>query len=319
VHDLLPGAQKIIQMCMAVRPGERLLIVTDSGISPRIARALALAGAEAGAAVTVLSTVPLQNPGGEPTPEVAAAMLESDVILAPTSRTLYHSQAALAACGKGARLLALTELTEEAMCSGGIEADFVGLRPRVERVREAFEKGHRVRVTAPGGTDLTLSIAGRQPHVCSGLCIDAGRRMGFPDVEVFIAPLEAETDGVLVVDASATGIGLMDAPVRIVVEKGAATSIEGGQKAAEIRDILARTGDPRAYTLAELALGLNDCARVIGKIIEDEGTYGTGHFALGSNAFFGGENPAPIHFDMVYWKPTVEIDGVVLMKDGELT
>ena len=331
--NLLPGARKIVQMCMAVQPGERLLIVTDSGISPRIAQALAEAGRQAGASVTVLTTAPLQHPGDAPPPEVATAMLEADVILAPTSRTLYHSGAALAACGNGARLLALTELTEDAMCVGGIEADFAALQPRVERVRAAFEVGRRVRVAAPGGTDLTLSIAERQPHVCSGLCRLPGQRMGFPDVEVFIAPIEAETCGILVIDASATGIGLMDAPVRITVEKGVATAIEGGQKAAEIREILARTEDKsaryccgassrpakRARTVAEFALGLNDCARVIGNIIEDEGTYGTGHFALGNNIFFGGKNPAPIHFDMVYWKPTVEIDGAILMRNGALS
>ena len=48
----------------------------------------------------------------------------------------------------------------------------------------------------------------------------------------------------------------------------------------------------------------------------DEGIYGTGHFALGNNLGFEGKNDAPLHLDMVYWKPTIYLDNQLFMKDG---
>ena len=317
--ELAPGARTIVEVCAGTKRGEKLLILTDTGISPRIAEALAIAGKAAGAVVTVMTMSPLSRPGEEPPAMVAAAMTEADVILSPTTRTLYHSQAAINATAKGARLIVLTEMTEQMLISGGIEADFMALQPRVKRVVEAFAAGESVHVTSPGGTDITLKLTGRLPYTCSGICHKPGEKMGFPDIEVFVAPIEDQTNGILVIDASATAIGLMDAPVTLTIEKGLVKSVEGGRKAAEIRDILEKAGSASAYVVAEFALGLNDRSHIIGNIIEDEGTYGTGHFALGSNVFFGGANSAPIHFDMVYWHPTVEIDGELLMQDGILT
>ena len=55
-----------------------------------------------------------------------------------------------------------------------------------------------------------------------------------------------------------------------------------------------------------------------GRIIEDEGAYGTCHVALGSNVHFGGTLRAPLHLDMVMWEPRLVVDGRVLMDQGRL-
>ena len=41
--------------------------------------------------------------------------------------------------------------------------------------------------------------------------------------------------------------------------------------------------------------------------------------ALGSNASFGGINPAPVHIDMVQNTPTIYIDDEEICRDGRLT
>lgn len=316
--ELAIGARKIVEVCAGAKPGENLLILTDTGISPRIAEALAIAGKAAGTQVVVMTMSPLSKPGEEPPSIVAAAMAEADIILSPTTRSVYHSQATKTASAKGARLIALTELTENAMIHGGIEADFIALQPRVEMLMKAFEAGKKVHVSAPGGTDLYLEIDGRKPYACSGICDKPGDKMGFPEMEVFIAPLETKTNGALVIDGSATAMGLIEQPIRLCVEQGYVKEIVGTAKADQLRAILKNTDDPQSYVIAEFALGLNDKSKVVGNIIEDEGAYGTGHFALGSNIFFGGENKAPMHLDMVYWEPSVEIDGKWIMRKGVL-
>jgi len=108
---------------------------------------------------------------------------------------------------------------------------------------------------------------------------------------------------------------VVDAPIRITISRGRALSIEGGG-AERILAALDATGHPDADTLAELAFGLNPEAIIRGVIVEDEGLAGTGHVALGSNVFFGGTSTAPIHLDFVYRRPTLTLDGVVVIQDG---
>jgi len=316
--EMAKGAKKILELCGNVKKGDRVLIVTDTGIEWSITESLAIAARAAEAEVAVVLTLPGEKPGEEPSPMVASAMLGADVILSPTTRTIYHSVAAGKALEKGARLLSLTEITEKILISGGIDADFIGLQPVVEKVKELFGKGKRAHITTEAGTDLWVNMEGRPAHACSGLCHHPGDKLGIPEVEVFIAPVENDTNGILVVDACIAGIGRVETPVTIKIEKGRAVSITGGSEAERLKNILRETGEEKAYIIAEFALGLNDKARVIGDIIEDEGAYGTGHFAFGNNVHFDGQNDADLHLDMVYWHPTVEIDGAVIMKNGVL-
>lgn len=312
------GARKIVELCGNVKKGEKVLIVTDTGIDGSIAEVLAAAAAAAGAEVAVIVTVPGQTPGEEPSPMVASAMLGADVILSPTTRTIYHSMATRRALEKGARLLSLTEITEKILVSGGIDADFLSLQPVVAAAKTMFDKGKKAHITTKAGTDLWVNIEGRPAHACSGLCHKPGEKLGIPEVEVFIAPVEEDTNGTLVIDACIAGIGKIHTPVTIKIERGKALSIIGGSEAERLRNTLEETKAENSYTIAEFALGLNDKAKVIGDIIEDEGAYGTGHFAFGNNIHFDGANNAKIHLDMVYWRPTVEIDGMVVMRDGIL-
>ncbi len=317
--ELAKGAKKIVEVCANIKKGENVLIITDNGISPKIAEALAIASTAAGGNVSVIITSPGKNPGEEPNKIIAAAMSEADMIFSPTTRTVYHSNATKVALEKGARLISLTECQEQNLISGGIDADFLALKPRVDFVEEKFNITKKAHITAPGGTDITLDISNRPAYTCSGICHEPGTKIGFPELEVFIAPNEDTVEGVLVIDASASEIGSISTPIVLEIKKGKVVSIRGGKEAEKLRNILESTKDPGSYVIAEFAVGLNDKAKVIGNIIEDEGVYGTGHFAVGNNIHFSGKNKAKIHLDMVYWKPTIEIDGrEFIMKDGEL-
>ncbi|MBW2123932.1 MAG: aminopeptidase [Deltaproteobacteria bacterium] len=316
--ELAKGAKKIVETCAGVKQGENVLIITDNGRPSSVAEALAAAAGAVDGNVTVMVTSPLKLPGQEPGRIVAAAMKEADVILAATTRTLGHSSALAEALKAGARCLALTECTEQTLTSGAIEADFTALKPLVDLVARRFDAAGRAHVRAPAGTDVRLDIAERKAATCSGICHEPGQMIGIPDLEVYIAPIEEKTEGRLVIDASFSGFGLVEDPVLIEVENGKVQSIKGGKEAVRLQSLLDSMDDPACRVIAELAVGLNPKGAVRGNIIEDEGVYGTGHFALGNNIGFGGTNRAPIHFDMVYWKPTIELDGEIFMEEGRL-
>jgi leucyl aminopeptidase (aminopeptidase T) len=69
--------------------------------------------------------------------------------------------------------------------------------------------------------------------------------------------------------------------------------------------------------LAELGVGTNDAATITGKVLEDEKVYGTVHLAFGNNMHFGGVNDVQYHADGVITRPTLVVDGEVLIEDGK--
>lgn len=314
---LLRGARRVVVTGAAVTDGEVVVVLTDTGRQPRVAQALAAAVAEVGATPVVVSMPPLAS-GVEPPAPVAAALAAADVVLTPTTGAVYHTRAVAAATEAGVRLLSLSEFKEDNLISGGAFADFPSLAPRALRLANLLSNANEAWVTAPGGTDLRVRLDGRRAVPITGMVRDPGDRSGFPDIEAFIAPLEDRSEGVVVADASASFAGMLNEPIRIMVRAGRAITVEGGKGAALILGYLQRAGTEDAYTLAELAFGLNPDGLIRGVIVEDEGVAGTGHIALGSNIHFGGKSAAPLHLDFVYRHPTLVLDGRTVIQAGEL-
>lgn len=316
IESLMAGARRIVTVCTAVQPGETVVIVSDTSRPASIRAALAEAVREVGAEPIEIVTSPVAS-GAEPPRVVAAAIAAADVILAPTSGALYHTAALRSATDGGARFLAMTAYTEDVMRRGGIFADFPALAPLAIRLAERLSAANEAHVTSPGGTDLRVRLDGRSAVPITGSATRPGERSACPDIEAFIAPLETSADGMVVVDASASIAGVLASPLRIEIRGGRAVAIDGAS-AATIWDALHAADHPDAFTLAELAFGLNPEGIIRGVIVEDEGVAKTGHVALGSNVFFGGTSTPPIHLDFVYHLPTLTLDGEAVIRDGDL-
>jgi leucyl aminopeptidase (aminopeptidase T) len=252
----------------------------------------------------------------EPGRAVAAAMKRADVIFGFLKSSLMHAQARRDACEAGARMLSCTGIVEDTLVRGPIEADFERVYPVVQRMAQILTEGKHVQVTAPGGTDFATSIEGRRggEDIWSRT---RGTASGGPSIEVNVGPLEGTTNGVLVVDGSGAGIGLVEEPIVITLREGTAVTIEGGAEAKDLREMLEAASHPNSYNVGELGIGLNPKGRLTGNIMEDESTYGTCHVALGNNVSYGGSNPAPTHLDLIIRQPTIEVDGQVIMRDGK--
>lgn len=314
------NARKIINECCNVQENEKVLIITDTKQPSSIFWALMAAVNERGG-VPVVALMNPAKPGGDLPEVINAALLSADVIITPTSTSIYHSEGIRNAClgPTKARLLALSECEERTLIEGGINADFTNLSYVVDGVAELFTSGKGIRFLTPAGTDITARIENRKAYANTGLSHKPGQMQGLPTIEVFIAPIEDSVEGKIVVDASCSGeIGLIEEPIELVVKEGKVTSILGGREAKQLEKMLKETNSADSYQVAELAIGLNPNCRITGKIVEDEGKYGTCHVALGNNKGFGGVSNAPIHIDMVQYHPTVIIDGVEIMKDGKL-
>ena len=126
-----------------------------------------------------------------------------------------------------------------------------------------------------------------------------------------MAPHADGADGVLVADLTVpfTVEGLVDEPVVLRFERGRVVSIEGGEAARRLRELVERAG-PGADVVAELGIGLNPTVAPRGHVMLDEKAARTAHVAIGRNTgVFGGDNEASIHVDCVFSDPQVEVDG----------
>jgi leucyl aminopeptidase (aminopeptidase T) len=198
-----------------------------------------------------------------------------------------------------------------------MNADYNRIAERTHRLCELLATTNEIRVEAPAGTDITMPIAGRQPHASSGLFRERGQWGNLPTGEAYLAPLEGQSNGVVVVDGSMAGVGVTSHPIRIEVRDGYATDISGGPEARALIELLEPHGrDGR--TVAEFGIGTNDRAILTGIILEDEKVMGTIHIAFGDNKSMGGSVRVASHLDGLVKQPTVWFDDRKIMDGGRL-
>lgn len=313
---MFKGARTICDVCVNLKPGEQIVILTDM-YKANIGKVLASAAQERGAEVSMIIMTPRERAGQEPPKPAAEAMKHADVVLLPVSYSVTHTYAVKEAVANGARLIALTEFTDDMMISGGLNADFRELKPICQNVANAFTAGKKAVLTSPAGTNLTMDIGDRQGNALYCI-VEPGEFSPVPNVEANFSPIEGSANGRIVVDASIPylGIGVLEEPIYVEVEKGYITKIEGGRQADILRKDLESHNDRNSFNIAELGVGLNPECKMIGIMLEDEGVLGTAHIGIGTSITLGGKVKAPCHYDLILWNPKIEVDGKVII-DGK--
>lgn len=315
--DLMDGAEILIHTCARVQPGERVVIVADPE-RRSIADALAAAADRSGALTSLVIPPPRVLDNEEPPSAVAAALAAAEVALLPVTLALAHTRAVRQAVAHGARVLSMTAFTERMMREGGLFTDFQARRPVCRAIAQRLTEGSGLRVAAPGGTNLSMSLESRagNSHAC---ILDGPGFSAVPNIEANVAPAQGTATGVFVVDGSIPyyGVGVITEPVVFEIERGFVTAITGGVQARLLEDLLAGQDDPWVYNVAQFAFGLNpDCLDFTGEMLNDEGVDGTVHLGIGTSASLGGDVTARTHFDAVIRSPTVWIDDEVVVRDG---
>jgi leucyl aminopeptidase (aminopeptidase T) len=302
------------KQCLRIKKEEQALIVTDKG-KLDIANSLLRVGKKL--CICKMIEIPKAKIDGEDPPKWAAEkMLGKDVIIAPTSFSVTHTKATKQADEEGARIITMPNIEKETFLRA-IPLDYQDLKRSGERVKQ-FLSGNEIMIETRAGTDLTVFRGDRKIHNCCGL-VDSGKILNLPDGEVAFSPLEGKTEGKLIVDASCAPdketkfgkIGLVKKPFRVDMEGGEVVDCEN--------EVLWKwiTHAKNGANVAELGIGTNPKARITGNILEDEKVLGTAHIAFGTSANIGGVVRSDIHLDAVFRKPTISVDGKVIMKEGK--
>lgn len=310
----------IIHTCMGLQRGEKVLVIVDEPLG--YARdALLAAAAKTDPAELWSYTFPnASRPFSEYPPPLLALVTQVDAIILlfasmDTTKELPAWNGGKAAIVKGSARGGIGAFIDQSILDREMSADYEQIAAFTSTLAKRLRGSSSAHVTTALGTDLRLSLAGREWKLDTGVLRGRGVFGNLPSGETYIAPIEDSAEGVLVVDKCLPGL-LLSEPVRLVFEKGRVAHVEGGAGAEYLQKAFAQHGES-ARVVAELGIGTNPMARLQGNIITDEKVLGTIHVAVGRNDFLGGKNVATIHIDGVVGHPTLEIDDKVLIENGE--
>jgi len=88
---------------------------------------------------------------------------------------------------------------------------------------------------------------------------------------------------------------------------------------ATVTAIVSKLSDAAVYNIAQLAIGLNPAVLILtGVWAQDHGAFGTVHIGIGTSANLGGVTKAAAHFDGMMNRPTLRLDGQVVLENGHL-
>ncbi len=300
---------------LCLKQGEKVLIISDEK-KEDIAEAFETEAKKLTYKIeVVLIPIPEVN-GIEPPKEIAEKMKQFDVIVIPTTRSISHTNARKKASKAGARIASMPGITKE-MMERTIDVDPQKIIGLAHKIIAKLKGKKTVRVTTAKGTDITMGIEGREIHGArGGIMKGVGEWDNLPAGEVCLAPVEGTAEGTIVIDESMAGIGKLENPIKVIVEKGLVKDIEGEEEAEKLKKILEKANDERVYNIAELGIGTNPKATITGTILEDEKAVGTAHIAFGNNASLGGNVDVQLHLDGVFSKPTIIADNETIIKDG---
>ncbi len=315
---IIHGARKLVMECCNVQKGENVLIITDRAMPNSISEALAKACQEREAEPVVVLMNPQALTGNDPPPPVAEAMQKAQVIFLVLSEGIFHSPSRVRAAQGGARGMNLPKFTEEDMVYGAIEANFLETKRLGELIAEALRQAKVARITTQAGTDLYLDLKGTGSgvKVFNNICQRPGE-FGIMTLEIATSPNVGTAQGVIVCDGIVTFFKPVLIPndlVRVVVKDGMATEITGGTEAKRLAEGLTALKDPQVYNVAELGIGYNPKAKIVGRPVQDKGVYGTCHIGFGSNITWGGKIKAATHFDLLMYAPKIDLDGLTILE-----
>jgi leucyl aminopeptidase (aminopeptidase T) len=313
-----PGFGRFLLDALGVREGELVAVVADHDRAEALALVRA-ATEERGATLhAVVTDSDYRSVAAMPEEALAATTLgDAVLLLVSTDRAQFGGHAAFrrAASARGARLGFVVE--------DRMPEDVALLARSCDRTREIAERLGEARtaeVRTAAGTRIRMDVTGR-PGIPITPELGLPAAWGaLPDyMEAAVAPVEGSAEGTIVVDGTCTHTGIQARPMRIEVADGYVTHLTGGS-AVDLQRYLDETGDHAARNLAELGIGTNEAARSIQRVgtFLDKRMAGTAHFGIGDNISLAGTTTAPLHTDVQVLEVDIDLDGVPLLRSGEL-
>lgn len=310
MNSIYESAKISINACMGAKPGEKLLILTDTE-QLALAAEFVKAGNDLGVE-TVMVCGPVCHSGEMP--ELSRASLsEADVCMMITTGSFTHTKGRAEATERGCRIASMPGITGE-IVEKTLGADYDQVEHIGNILTEKLTNAETIHITTEAGTDLTLYCGGREGLADTGRLTKKGDFGNLPAGEAMIAPIETKGDGVLVVDGVIADFKVIEEPLVITFKDGRIVKTEGPD--AEKFNEFADQFEDTARNVCEFGIGTNPSCKIMGNGLVDEKVFGTIHIACGNNLFMGGQQDCDMHYDMIINAPTVWIDDECVLEKG---
>lgn len=307
MNKMISNALTAFRQLFDVKPGQTILIISDEATRD-VADAWQKAASRLDCRVSGFVLPEARRPLQDIPPGLIDLMPGADVAITAFSGLVDEAPFRLSLLSELSRHVRRIGhspgITRHMMTSGGMTADYGSLDATARDLIGRLEGAVSLRITAPGGTEITLDVTGRP--FASDTAIPDGSACNLPCGEVWCAPIEPNANGVIVCDGSVGDLGRVPSPVTLVVNNGKVTSVmcQDPDFKAEIETMLEY--DAGAGIIGEFGIGINPAASVIGNLLEDEKAAGTSHIAFGNNiGMAGGRNASGTHQDFLFNDPTV--------------
>ncbi len=312
--SLRDGANTVLNQCMNVQKDEKVLILND-GNDQDLINSLIEVLEDKGIEHSLMEYEQPESSGEEPPNEVADAMKNFDVVIAPTQKSISHTKAREDANQSGTRVATMPTVSKE-IWNTSLQADYSEVKRITHKVHELLKDTSEVRVTTPSGTDLKFQVDIDTYDLDTGFIqekgsfgnLPAGEPSGFPE----------GIEGTLVIDH----FPFSPSAKKVEIRNGKVVAMENkeGAETSELEKVFEKHSC--SMKIAEFGFGTNPEATLIGNTLQDEKVLGTVHFAFGDNTSYVGtdderRNPCDIHWDSVCEKPNVWFDDVKVLDEGE--
>ncbi|MBB3008932.1 2,5-dihydroxypyridine 5,6-dioxygenase [Cupriavidus alkaliphilus] len=337
-HQMIEAWRKVLRLSR-LEPGQTVTILTSAATHPQTLSTALTATQSMGAIVNRLDLPPVNGEkalsrdalaylGTTPltgNPAAIAALKASDLVL--DLMTLLFSPEQHEILQGGTRILLAVEPPEVLARMVPCEAD----RERVKAASQRLADAQEMQVISPAGTNLRCPL-GEFPAISEyGFVDEPGRWDHWPSGFALTWPNEGAAYGTIVLDQGDILLPqktYVTEPIRLTVEAGFATRIEGGLHAELLSEYMASFNDPEAYAISHIGwglqprahwstLGLYDREATIG--MDARAFEGNFLFSLGPNNEAGGHRTTACHIDIPVRRCTVRLDGVDMVTAGKVT
>ncbi len=309
VQKLIKGSDNAVVNCMGVKQNEHVLILTDKNMPEQIAEALKKSCLKVKAKPDIVFMEPLKQDAEEPTADIAKLMMECDVYFFVTSKSLSHTKARRNTSKAGIRGASMPHVLIESFTRGGMTADYNIVKKKCEEMNKKISNAKILNITSKNGTNLTLNVGNYKWDMDTGIFHEDGDFGNLPAGETETAPNYGESNGILIIDKW----GRYGNNIKVLIKDGFAIEIDGSESLENDVNAVGKLG----RNIAEIGIGCNPKALLIGNVLEDEKVFGTVHIALGNNMSYGGDVDVPLHLDGIIAKPTLRADNKILIQDGK--
>jgi aminopeptidase len=324
--ELSEGAYNAINVCLRLKPEERITIITDNE-SLEIASSLA---AEVKKVGSPMSMMVIEDYASRPLKGMPAPILED---LAGSQVSIF---CAIAHTGELRSRIDMTEVVDKhgirhghmvninkQIMLEGMRADFLEVDKLSEKLIRKARKAKFIRITSPGGTDMLSEFSAGLKWLKTSGIISVEKWGNLPGGEIFTSP--KNVNGTFVVDGVVGDYlcqkygDLKDTPLKIEIKESRITRIECKNKEL-LEEFTAYTmTDENSNRVGEFAIGTNiACKHVIGQILQDE-KLPTIHIAFGHpySAHTGADWQSTTHIDCVSVDCSIWLDEEQVMNKGK--